>query len=75
MASKEFVCTACGYRGQKQGYGCMEVVCLLFLMLFLILPGIIYAIWVDSRSKKCPNCGAGPMIPTDSPRGQEIIRK
>lgn len=69
---KEVVCTACGYRGTPRRYGCMQVGILLFLMIFGILPGILYALYMDAYMKRCPNCDQKTLIPADSPRAQQL---
>ncbi|MCM2317158.1 MAG: hypothetical protein NDJ92_18585 [Thermoanaerobaculia bacterium] len=66
------VCATCGVVGEPVGFGSVEVVLALFLLFLGILPGIIYAIFVDYRAKACASCGARIMIPVDSPRGREI---
>lgn len=60
------VCTACGWRGEKPKYGCWRVGLVIVLGLFLILPGILYALYAESEVKRCPNCGQKRMIPGDS---------
>lgn len=67
MARRHVVCSACGYRGEARGYGCMQVGILLFLMIFGILPGILYALYMDAWVKRCPNCDQKTIIPADSP--------
>lgn len=37
-------------------------------------PGLIYSIWrLSSRAQECPSCGATPMIPAYSPRGNQLV--
>ena len=76
MDRGELICTNCGYRGGAKritkGGILMEIV----LWLMLLLPGLIYSIWrLASRYKGCPQCGAGNMIPTNSPKGQQLIEQ
>jgi hypothetical protein len=54
---------------------CGQVFILVFLLLFGILPGIIYAVYADSLNKKCPSCGNPGLVPVDSPRGREIAAR
>jgi hypothetical protein len=66
----DVLCKACGYRGPARRYGCLRVGILLFLLLFGILPGILYALYVDSWVKRCPSCDQKAIIPADSPLAQ-----
>lgn len=64
-------CTACGSVAspviRQEGSGAITVL----LLLFFIVPGIIYAIWRGStRRTVCPRCGNASMIPLDSPLAQ-----
>jgi hypothetical protein len=45
----------------------LRVGILLFLLLFGILPGILYALYADAYVKRCPNCDQKAIIPADSP--------
>ncbi len=74
MASKQLVCTVCGYVGEPksaiEGSGCVEVL----LWLFFIIPGLIYSVWrSSSRHKVCPKCHNKSLIPIDSPRAKTIM--
>lgn len=69
------VCATCGVIGEPAGFGCLEVGCMIFLLCLGIIPGIIYAIYVDSRAKSCKSCGAKTLVPVDSPKGREITTK
>lgn len=68
------ICPNCGTRGEPKtrtkGSTLLEV----FLWLMLIVPGLIYSLWrITSRERVCPACGS-PMIPVDTPRGQQLIK-
>jgi len=69
------VCATCGVIGEPLGFGCLEIGLMLFLCCFFLLPGIIYALYVDSRAKSCKECGAKTLVPLDSPKGREIAAK
>lgn len=69
------ICATCGTIGEPLGFGCLEITLMLFLLLLGILPGIIYAVYVDSRAKSCKTCSAKTLVPLDSPRGKEIAAK
>lgn len=61
-------CTQCGYVGEGRSMGCMQMFILVFLLLFGILPGILYALYADAYNKRCPNCDNKSLIPANSPR-------
>ena len=69
-----FVCPHCGQSGkpatETPGSFVMEVV----LWLLLLVPGIIYSFWrTTSKRRVCPACRQPGMIPSDSPRGRQIL--
>ena len=71
---KDLVCPNCGYRGPgrriTKGYFAVEVM----LWLLLLVPGMIYSVWRQaSIYQGCPRCGAGNLVPSDSPRGVKLI--
>ncbi|HUF09751.1 MAG TPA: hypothetical protein VMO47_10540 [Rhodothermales bacterium] len=69
------VCTNCGYQGQPERIvpGSTALGCVLILL--LVIPGLIYAVWQQTQTKPgCPNCKTGgTMIPINSPMAQKII--
>lgn len=72
--AQQYVCTTCGYVGNikiiTKGSLLIEIV----LWLFLIFPGLIYSIWRQTtKYNACPKCKNPSMIPSDSPKGQNII--
>jgi hypothetical protein len=72
MRKSDFVCTACGYRGPMRSYGGVQIVLTVLLAIFMIIPGVIYALWVDAWRKRCPLCDLKALVPADSPRGREL---
>ncbi len=68
----EVICTSCGWRGPKPTYGGGRIALVIFLGFFFILPGILYALYVESLMRRCPNCGQSAIIPTDSPRARQL---
>jgi hypothetical protein len=56
-----------------RAYGCLQVGLTTFLAFVFILPGIFYALYVDSWRKRCPVCEQPALIPVNSPRGQQLI--
>lgn len=76
VCKNKFICTNCGYivnpARVTQGSLALEVL----LWCFFIVPGIIYSIWrVTSKEMACPVCKSKSLIPTSSPKGQELIKK
>ena len=74
MASKDLYCPNCGTvaapKKVTKGSFFIEV----FLWLLFIFPGLIYSLWrLTSRTTACPQCGAGNMIPTDSPKARQAL--
>lgn len=73
---KEFVCSNCGYVGKPKKMTKGSMLMELVLWLLLLVPGIIYSIWrMTTRYEACPKCGNVNMIPTDTPKGQELLSK
>lgn len=75
MPEPDVVCTACGYRGPMRSYGCAQIGITVLLALFMIIPGVVYALWVDAWRKRCPVCDLKALVPADSPRGRDISAK
>ena len=75
MTEPEVVCTACGYHGPMRAYGCAQVGLTVLLAIFMIIPGVIYALWVDAWRKRCPVCDLKALVLADSPRGRELVSK
>lgn len=73
FGSREYVCCACGTRGVpvKKLRGSTWIT--LLLLLFYLVPGLIYMIWRrGGRSHECAKCGSSEVIPVDSPRANQI---
>lgn len=75
MNEQEVVCTACGYQGSMRSYGCVQIVLTVLLAIFMLIPGVIYALWVDAWRKRCPVCDLKALVPADSPRGRELTHR
>jgi hypothetical protein len=75
MTEPDVVCTACGYRGPMRSHGCVQVGLTVLLAIFMIIPGVIYAVWVDAWRKRCPVCDLKALIPADSTGGREFGSK
>jgi len=75
MAST-FICSNCGHIGRPKTKTKGSIFIEIILWLFIIIPGLIYSIWrLTTRYKACPKCGTPNMIPSDTPKGQELMRK
>jgi len=67
------ICTKCGSTGwpRRKNPGSFAVTIL--LLLFFIIPGLIYEAWrIFSTYKVCKLCGSRDIIPADSPLGKKI---
>jgi hypothetical protein len=72
--AKEFICASCHSVGKPKSVVQGSILIELVLWLCFLLPGLIYSIWrLSSKKQACPVCGSAEMIPTDSPRGQELM--
>ncbi|MEI7638932.1 MAG: hypothetical protein WCJ37_16610 [Syntrophus sp. (in: bacteria)] len=65
-------CKSCGYKGPPRGYTAFQIVLICFFLLFAVIPGILYAIYVESWKKGCPKCNHKSLIPADSPEALRI---
>lgn len=68
------ICIQCGSIGGAKTYtpGSFIVEC--FLWCFFIFPGVLYSLWrLSGRRKACWLCGAGDIVPVDSPVGKKLI--
>jgi len=73
------ICLNCYSQGKPKDVHAGSAVVELFLYLFTIpllcIPGLLYSHWrVKNGTKVCRACG-GTMIPEDSPRGKELVKK
>lgn len=74
MNGATHVCTTCGYRGApvrvvpgSTALGCV-------LLLFFLIPGLIYAVWQQTAVYQgCPKCKGRAMIPIDTPQAQQFL--
>jgi hypothetical protein len=70
-----FICTTCGHLGRRKmsvrGHDGIVVI----LLLFFIIPGIIYAIWRSTtKTKVCIECGKDTTVSVTSPVGEKLIQ-
>ena len=74
MAKKTHICAGCGNqvvpKKEKKG----SVIIFIVLCFFMVIPGIIYLIWMLSgRKLQCPKCGNADVVIIESPRGKKLI--
>lgn len=70
----KIICRNCGYQGQGEtplkGSGWITFI----LLLFYIVPGIIYMFWRRTgKQERCPNCKSINVLPSSSEFAQTII--
>jgi hypothetical protein len=75
IANKPYLCISCGYVGPRKEVSSFNGGIFFVLLLFLIIPAIIYALWANQKGEKsvCPLCGGDNIIPSDSPFAQKIM--
>lgn len=66
-------CADCGHVGKTKVASRGSCLIAVFLFLFLLIPGFVYAIWCALNGKEtCEKCGSESVLPLDSPKGKEI---
>lgn len=73
-------CPNCGYEGKPRrgsGHGCAEVLILLFLFCFFIIPGIFYLVYLIARPTpiSCPMCRYRHVVKLPDPPKPPKIKK
>ena len=69
----QLVCTNCGTVGEPVMVTKGSLLTEIVLWLLFLLPGVIYSVWrLTTRTNVCPSCGAGNMVPLNSPVGQKL---
>jgi hypothetical protein len=73
--SKNKVCATCGTTGKTKVITKGSILIEIVLWLCFLIPGVIYSIWRHTtRVDGCRTCGSNELVPTDSPRGKELIQ-
>lgn len=76
MAKQQFICTACHHVGNRKKVTPGSFWIELFLWLFFVLPGVVYSLYrFLSKKEVCEACGNPTMIPTNTPKGQELLKE
>lgn len=76
MFGKSHICGSCGEKvdAVKESKG--SILILLVLILFFIIPGVIYLIWMLSgRRDQCPKCKSFDVVKIKTPRGQKLMHE
>lgn len=72
---KKSICSNCGYSGKPVKESKGNILIAIILLIFFIIPGIIYIIWLLSNRKFiCPQCKQQTMVPIDTPKGQVLAQ-
>lgn len=73
---KIYICTACEFQGPGTLHTRGSFLIEALLWLAFLVPGLIYSLWrLSTRQKTCQKCQATHLIPVDSPRGRELVRR
>jgi hypothetical protein len=73
---KQYICTICGHVGLSKKKVPGSLIIEVMLWLAFLLPGVIYSIWRMASAKEvCESCGNATLIPTDTPKGQELLNQ
>lgn len=76
MFGKDFVCLNCGTVGKPKTKVKGNLLIEIALWLLFLIPGIIYSLWRSGKAyKSCRACGSESLVPLDSPKGQEMVKK
>lgn len=76
MGEPEMVCATCGHVGRVKIEGRGSVLMLLVLFFFLIIPGVLYLVYMlTGGTSVCRSCGSREVIALTSPRGRELVAR
>ncbi|MDR3112540.1 MAG: hypothetical protein LBU55_05200 [Elusimicrobiota bacterium] len=68
----KFICANCGKKGTKNELKGSGAGCLIAIVLFITIIGILFIPFIWGK-KKCPKCGSTNVVPLDTPRGQKLL--
>lgn len=73
--NKECVCNNCGYLVEPVKVVRGNLATEIILWFFFLIPGICYSVWRTSgKEMVCPKCNSSQLVPTDSPKGKELVK-
>ncbi len=73
---RNVICADCGSRDSQRTVTNGSFWIELLLLVFFILPGLIYGLWrLTTRHKACAKCGSKRLIPLDTPAGRELAAR
>jgi hypothetical protein len=67
------ICRACGYSGKGRKIDGVQALLVVVLLLFFIIPGVAYLIYLGYWKGSCPTCGKHEVIPANSETGRALI--
>jgi len=71
---KKYICLDCGHIGSAKNRKRGSVFMTIFLLCLFIFPGILYILYrMFGKTKRCRSCNSARIIPSDSPKGLEIL--
>ena len=74
MFGNKYICGGCGEKVTPTKESKGSILILIVLLLFLIIPGVIYWIWMYSGRKDiCPKCKSTDVVKIKSPRGKKLL--
>jgi hypothetical protein len=72
--AEPMICTQCGSVTSPKRFVPGSIVITLILLVFFVIPGLIYEIWRHSSAYNvCQRCGSRNLVPPSSPFGQDMV--
>jgi 5-methylcytosine-specific restriction endonuclease McrA len=72
----DYVCSHCGTTGAVRTHTRGSLLIEIILWLCFIVPGVIYSLWrLTTRRRICAACGQDALVPSNSPRGRELVAR
>jgi|SRR5580704_12186044 hypothetical protein len=74
VVAESMICTQCGTVASPKRFVPGSIIITLILLLFYVIPGLIYEIWRRSSTYDvCQKCGSRNLVPPASPFGRDIV--